>query len=81
MILLLERSIIAKNKFANGLSPYVETLKEMKRELSQLPITMFLKKVPAVQSAEPVPNPSMYSALSEVAADISSTSLIHDHLD
>ena len=46
---------------------------------------MFLKKVPAVQSAKPVLQPSTTSASSEAAAapvaDISSTSSIEDNLD
>ena len=60
----------------------MKILKEMKRERLQFPITMFFKKMPAVQSAEPVPQLSTFSASSQAAAtDILSTSLIDNDLD
>ena len=62
----LERSIIAKNKFEDNISLFMQILKEMKRECLQLPITMFhhhKKLVPAVQSAELVSQPLMSSSV------------------
>ena len=50
----------------------------MKRKRLQLSITMFLKKVSAVQFAVPVPQASTSQASSEAEADISSTSSIDD---